>query len=294
MRKMSIEERKEWHKNHLADHYLNLWRSEIENQVILAKDGCIHKNFTDALSMILTSNDIEDLTNMFYYGAPVIEQVLCKQEWLGCDLSDLHAEIKDNNYETGIYCLIKNNQIIKTYYIKGYTHMVPNTLDFDKIVSDAKKLNAEGIYHAHNHPCTLAAWPSSIGDTTIAKKQETEASKNGLLYNWGVVSCEDYWDYEQMNLNYDVIKKYCKERYNQEEKATNNTCGEVSMLVEDYFYKKALIFLPEEEVEKYNKLQEKRKLEPEQNIYPEKRMSTEDILIKIKEIEEEKHNSSSN
>ena len=28
-------------------------------------------------------------------------------------------------------------------------------------------------------------------------REKSEAEKAGFKYNWGVISCEDYWDYEQ-------------------------------------------------------------------------------------------------
>lgn len=212
MRKMSLEERKKWYEDHLADFYLHTWHEIFDIQVELAKHGHISLAVSNDMNAKIKSDIelVEDLTNQYYYGSAVTEQTLSKQEWLGCDLSDVHAEIKDNDYETLVCCLIKDGKIAKKYYSIGYSTGV-DPLDINHIVDEAKKMNVDGIYNVHNHPFKLVAWPG-CSDTRIAQREELKALENGLAYNYGVVSCEDYWDYAQLDLTRDKIDELCKEK----------------------------------------------------------------------------------
>lgn len=224
MKKMSLEERKKWYEDHLADLYLRTWHGMFDRQVELAKHGYINLAISDDMNVKIKLDIelVEGMMNHYYYGSAVTEQTLSKQEWLGCDLSELHAEIKDNDYETLVYCLIKDGKILKKYYSVGYAEGV-DPLDINHIVGEAKKMNADGIYNVHNHPFKIVAWPG-CSDTRIAQKEELKALENGLAYNYGVVSCEDYWDYAQLDLTRDKIDELCKEKYRLERKKEEEMC----------------------------------------------------------------------
>ena len=218
MRKMSLEERKKWYEDHLEQIASRVWHATIESEIHGAKvAGCdeIIPNDYYLKIIIFTA---ESLICQEYYGAPITEQTLCKQEWLGCDLTELHSEIKDNGYETAIHCLIKDEKIIKSFYSKGSFDNVKIAYSFDDIIKEAKELKADGIYHVHNHPASLVAWPGSF-DMIMKSKEEAKALEAGLKYNYGVVSCEDYWDYVQVNLPDEEVVRRDKERFNKEAKA---------------------------------------------------------------------------
>ncbi len=228
MERMSLEEREQWYKNHLEEIVLRVCHGRVEDAVYCAKMIGFSENIPDEFYLDEIIWPIENEIRQHYYGSAITEQVLCKQEWLGCDLSEAHNEIKNNNYETAIHCIIKDKKIVKKFYSKGTAESVKMKYAFDDIINEAKELNADGIYHFHNHPIVLAAWPSE-NDVRIASKESTKALKNNLLYNYGVVSCKDYWDYNQINLSDEEIIKKDEERFFKE----NEVAKDIKMSLAD-------------------------------------------------------------
>ena len=215
MRKMSLEERKKWYEDHLEQTTLRTWHGMIDTEVYCAKRVAYNEIIPNEIFLKNIIDDVENLISQEYYGSAITEQTLCKQEWLGCDLTELHSEIKDNDYETLIICLIKDKQIIKKFISKGKAQRVTINYDFDDIIKEAKELKADGIYDVHNHPFRLVAWPGR-NDAYCASKEERKALDNNIPFNYGVVSCEDYWDYAQMGISKEEIIRIGREQSQKE------------------------------------------------------------------------------
>lgn len=195
MRKMSLEERKKWYEDRIEKIYLKNCYFWHEYDILIFKQGLVSKlDESDTMAKLRDESTIGCI-NSTLQAEPYIEQFLHKQEWLGCNLAELHFEIEDNDFESFVICLIKDAKIIKKYSKKGYTSFV-EAIDFSTVINDAKKMKADGIYNVHNHPCKISAYPSKL-DIKNMSREKSEAEKAGFKYNWGVISCEDYWDYEQ-------------------------------------------------------------------------------------------------
>ncbi len=204
IKRMTYEERVKWHEEHLADAYSFVWTQQQEITLGCALNGYVGE-YSD--SKLINDQNFELVKfelNNFLYSSPYKEQNICKQEWKNCDLKDIHEELRYNPYETGIFCLIKDGRICKKYYLKGFASFISEKVKIEYF-DEAKEMGAS-VYHLHNHPSSLAAIPSN-GDLNEYKRLLKHAEEKNIPINFGIISNEDYWDYEQGGENFEEIMK---------------------------------------------------------------------------------------
>lgn len=148
---MNIEERKKWledRKELIYNHCVNSNRIDMKeyNERFNVSEEEIAKSINDCYELMI--NDYKD------------EQSNCSEYVNDICISEYLNKIRNNDYETMICLVIKNNKIIDVFSEKGqYSGCDINHTLIDNSFKKAKTLDAE-VCVIHNHPHAVIAKPS--------------------------------------------------------------------------------------------------------------------------------------
>lgn len=121
----------------------------------------------------------------------------CIEQVKNINISNNLEEIRhDIEKENAIVLFIKNNEVVDAIH---YTENKMCRVDLrnieQEIINKSKVLNAD-ICMVHNHPLMFAATPSKSDLLSYAKWKKELASENITLIDYGIVTKDDYWSYE--------------------------------------------------------------------------------------------------
>lgn len=143
---------------------------EIKKKIHLNKNGAYESMYGHPYK---TPEDIlyEGLlkANKFDYKSMIHSTYDCKETIGKLNLKPYLKRIRNNDYETLIYLLIKNNKVIREYSYAGNSQRVTaGKNEVRRIIKEARDLKAS-LYDVHNHPMCIAAIPSCAYDPKTKK-----------------------------------------------------------------------------------------------------------------------------